>query len=95
MSDPINAAITLLRAQGFVITRPEWGPWLTQTDLLAEYQHLKAVALHKRLRAFRGEFPEERSGTGRLKRLRTTPELRAWLQRPVAQGQRTDLRNRK
>jgi len=92
MSDEaINAAINLLRSQGYVITRPEWGPWTTSTELRRKFPHLSQGGFFKRLHSFPGDFPCEWTAKNSLRRFRTCPELLEWLGRPLEQGKRTDL----
>ncbi len=86
-----NEMIDQLRREGFVVTRPEWSSWIVPIDLMRQNSHLSRGGFYKRLRKYRGEYPRERSYTGRLLRLRTTPELLAFLAKPLAKGERTDL----
>lgn len=91
LNEKINEAIDLLRANGYRIERPEWGPWINATALHAQFGHLSRTAFHKRLYTFAGDFPRSCGPRGNLRRLRTTPELLAWLGQPIEPGKRNDL----
>lgn len=94
MSDDIttNQAIDLLRSQGYVISRPEWGPWISNGELYSRFESLiSRTCFHKRLNSYGEEFPVKRGPKGSILRLRTTPALLEWLGRPSQPGQRTDL----
>lgn len=86
--EQINAAIELLRSNGFVVDRPELGPWQTPGELRAQFPGLSSSAMTIRISKFRGPFPQERGASGRLTRLRSTPELRELLSRPPAPGRK-------
>ena len=89
--EAINAAIDLLRANGFAVTRPEWGPWTSADELLPQFPHLNYGTLLKRVHQFAGDFPRDLTPKGSLRRFRTTPELLAWIGRPLEKGKSNDL----
>lgn len=82
--DQINSAISLLRAVGYSVELPDFGPWQKPGDVWAGLKtiHLSFSGFHKRLNDFTGTFPQKLGPSGRRILMRTTPELIAWLERP-------------
>jgi hypothetical protein len=77
--DAINAAIDLLRAAGYRVSRTEEGPWTTPALVRAQFG-LSSEQLSYRLgHRHAPAFSAERGPSGRLLRLRLNPALREWL----------------
>lgn len=86
--EAINAAIELLRAEGFRVDRPELGPWISPVDLWLEIGTIGYVGFVKRIHEFPGPCARRCGESGRLIELRASPELLAWLRRPAAPRRR-------
>lgn len=85
--EEINAAIELLRGAGWRVERPNLGPWEKPIDLWKRTGTALALAgFYRRLNSFPGDYPTTPGTTGRVVRLRATPELIEWIKRPQQQG---------
>jgi len=85
--EAINAAITLLRSNGFTVRMPEGVVrWMTPKELRGE---VGSSGIWRRLHSREcPPFEARRGSTGRLVELRVTPELRAFLAQPKRPGKR-------
>lgn len=82
--EEINAAIELLRGEGFTVERPEWGPWETPKALFERLDlDIGTGGFFVRLYNFPGAYPKQRGPSGRCRL------LRAW-----HGGERSDLKHR-
>ena len=82
----INAAIDLLRSQGFVVDKEKYGPWITPKELWRQIGRFGYTGFHRRLVNYPGDYPQRLGPTGRLIELRTTPALMKWLGKSKQQG---------
>jgi len=85
--EQLTAALALVRANGFVVDRPEYSEWTTPKALWGLIgQRLSYRGFQKRLSLFKGDFPARRGPTGRLIEFRSTPALEKWLNKSKQQG---------
>lgn len=77
--DPINAAIEILRAAGFTVTRLEESEWLTPGEVAGQLGLTPRQIVHRLTLTGCPEYRSQRGASGRLIRLRLHPALRAWL----------------
>ncbi len=85
----INVALSLLRAHGYHVTRPDLRAEMTMKDL-GKQTGLKPATLHKRLHcATCPPWSATLCGpSGRVLRLRASAEAIAWLKTPLQPGRK-------